>query len=153
MYTVEVRCRAMRSTLGLLDHYFLVLGDLEYHMGYYKKGSVLPVGTTKSSHLVCIKRMCVDCYTKIITNYNLREDKRLFNYYPIINCETLSTGISVQSLAFFSLPFIAALLVNGRILYALLLLMFTIAAFLAYGKFVFSRTETHVCRHLTSKPI
>lgn len=53
-YTVEVRCQALRRTWGLIDHYFLVIGEHEYHMGgSYSKGAVLPIGTTISIGTRC----------------------------------------------------------------------------------------------------
>lgn len=147
-YTVEVRCQALQRTWGLIDHYFLVIGEYEYHMGWYSKGCILPVGTTKGAHVVSVKTICRACYTKIVENYNLREDKRLFDYYPLVNCETLSTGLSVQALSFLVLPFVFSLLLAGRLLWAILLTMAALIFFLMCSKYVFSRTIEYKCRHL-----
>lgn len=147
-YTVEVRCQALKRTWGLIDHYFLVIGEYEYHMGRYSKGSILPVGTTKGAHVVSVKTMCRACYTKIVENYNLREDKRLFDYYPLVNCETLSTGLSVQAISFLVLPFVFTLLLLGHLLWAVLLTLAALVFFLMCSKYVFSRTTEHKCRHL-----
>lgn len=148
VYTVETRCRALKSTWGLIDHYFLVIGEYEYHMGRYSKGSVLPVDTTKGAHVVSVKTMCRACYTKIVENYSLHEDKRLFDYYPLVNCETLTTGLSVQALSVLVLPFVFSLLLIGRLLWAVLLTLATLNVFLVWSKYVFSRTIKRKCRHL-----
>lgn len=148
VYTVEIRCQALKRAWGLIDHYFLVIGDYEYHMGWYSKGSILPVGTTAGAHVVTVKSVCYTCYLKIIENYNLREDKRLFDYYPLINCETLSTGLSVQALAILVLPFVFTLLLQGHILWAIILALASLVFFLTCSKYVFSRTTKRTCRHL-----
>lgn len=147
-HVVEIRCQALKSTMGFVDHYFLVVEDLEYHMGYYKKGSILPLGTTKGSHTVCVKNLCDQCYDKIAADYNLREDKRLFGYYPLINCESLSTGLSLQSLAILALPFVFTLIAFGRLVYALVLTLVVLLLVLSYSKYVFSRSSTYTCPHL-----
>lgn len=147
-YVVEVRCQALKRTWGLIDHYFLVIGEYEYHMGWYSKGSILPAGTTKGAHVVSVKTICRACYTKIVENYNLREDKRLFDYYPLVNCETLSTGLSVQALSFLVLPFVFSLLLAGRLVWAVMLTLAALIFSLMCSKYVFSRTTKYKCRHL-----
>ena len=147
-HTIEIRCRASSSALGLVDHYFLAIGSHEYHMGYYTKGSILPVGTTKGYHVVSERRICEECLNGIVNFYNLKEDKRLFAFYPFINCESLSTGVSVQSLFFLACPFVLGLVVSGFLLYAFILILLVIIAFLAWSKFVYSRTVKSVCSHI-----
>lgn len=147
-FKVEVRCQAMKNTLGLFDHYFIVINNVEYHMGYYSKGAILPVNSTKGWHLVTVKEVCADCYQKIIETFCLGEDKRLFSFYPFINCETLTTGFSVQSLIFLLIP-ISTYLVYYK-LYNILIyvILITICLILAYSKYVFSRTNYLRCKHL-----
>lgn len=148
-YTVEVRCQALSRTWGLIDHYFLVIGEHEYHMGgSYSKGSVLPVGSTKGAHTISLKTVCSACYTRIVDSYLFREDMRLFNFYPIVNCETLSTGLSLQAISILTLPFVLYLLSLGLILWAVILTLCTVVFFLASSKYAFSRTAKLRCRHL-----
>lgn len=148
-YTVEVRCQALRRTWGLIDHYFLVIGEHEYHMGgSYSKGAVLPIGTTKGAHTISIKTVCAACYTRTVDGYRLREDRRLFNFYPIVNCETLSTGLSLQAVSSLAVPFVIYLLSIGSILWAVILTLCTVVVFLASSKYAFSRTVRLKCRHL-----
>nr|AHW98244.1 AC81-like protein [Nilaparvata lugens endogenous nudivirus] len=151
VHTVEIYCQATKSSFGLINHYFLVIDNYEYHMGYYAKGSVLPFNTPKGAHLVSVKTLCSACYQKIFIDYKLREDKRLFSYYPIINCETLSTGISLQALTLLVIPFIAACIYYGQITYAVILLLLAFIGFLICGKFVFSRSTQFICHHLKNR--
>ncbi|KAI5630640.1 Ac81-2 [Venturia canescens] len=148
-YSIEVRCQAEHSAWGFSDHYFLVIGNLEYHLGVYVKGSILPVNSTKGSHLVCEKTVCKECYTRIVNLYESKEDKRLFGFYPLINCESLVTGFSSQAMFMAFLPFIAVLALSGRFLYAILLTLVGFTMYFACSKYVFSRTQKVSCRHLT----
>lgn len=145
---VEYRCQAQSSSFGLIDHYFLVIDDKEYHLGFYRKGNVLPKGTTKGSHTIAVKDLCTLCCTKLFANLKLQEDKRLIAYFPFLNCETLATGFSVQSLGFLSIPLILILLVKGLFLYALLVLLSTFVILLCYSKFTYCRTKQTTCKHL-----
>lgn len=147
-HIVDIYCRALRHTFGLIDHYFLQIDDTEYHLGYYAKGNVLPAGTTKGAHHVVHKRLCDVCFSKIKSDYRLNEDKRLFTYYPMINCETLATGISVQSLAFLVLPFAIFTLVNGHVLLTIVLLLLAFSFYLFYSKYIYSRTVKFTCPHI-----
>ncbi|KAI5630641.1 Ac81-1 [Venturia canescens] len=151
LYTVEVRCQADSGTLGFLDHYFLVIGNLEYHLGLFVKGSVIPINSTKGSHVVCEKTVCEECYKKIMEFYETKEDKRLFNFYPFINCETFSTGLSFQAMSMIFAPFIAGLLLFCKFLYAILLGLIATITFLGQSKYNFSRTHKFSCRHITQR--
>src|ERR1700684_3178980 len=95
-YQVEIYIQSQHYFYGLIDHYFLVIDDVEYHLGKYKKGTVLPKGTTKGSHLMETKTICEDCYLKIQTNHVLKEYTRMWSLFPIINCETVTTGFSLS---------------------------------------------------------
>lgn len=145
---IEYRCRAIKNTLGIFDHYFLVIGDHEIHMGFYQTGKILPKNTTKGAHIVAEKELCELCYNKIIADINLKEDVRLIAYYPLLNCETLATGFSIQSLAFLSLPIIFCCLIKGLLFYACLVVLCTILVILMYSKYVYSRTNKLKCFHL-----
>lgn len=149
--TIEYRCQAMRKTLGFVDHYFLVVDDKEYHAGFYKRGKVLPADTTKGYHSVMFVDVCESCYVKIVADYRLEEDIRIFNYFPLLNCETLCRGFSVQSMALLSLPFVGMLLWKKQFAYAIILLLVVAVAVLSYSKYVFSRCKKTVCTHLKNR--
>lgn len=145
---VEIHCRASKQSFGLIDHYFIVIDNLEYHLGFYRSGRVLPKGTTKGSHVVYERQICKHCYDNIHFDIKFREDCRLFSYYPLLNCETLVTGISLQSLAFFAIPFIGLFLIRGCFMYALIVFLITILYLLALSKYNYSRTRKQACLHI-----
>lgn len=87
-YTVEVRCQALRRTWGLIDHYFLVIGEHEYHVG----GSY-----SKGAHTIAIKTLCSACYTRTVESYRLCEDRRLFDRQlrdTVHRTESTGTGLA-----------------------------------------------------------
>lgn len=148
MNLVEVWCRAIRGSLGLFDHYFLVVNDLEYHLGCYAPGNVLPRGFSRGAHLVSIKTVCRLCFLKLVKDLKYREHKRLFAYYPLLNCESLVRGVSVQSLLalnFLGIPF---LLWYGKFILAAIVLLLLLCTILAWSKFQYSRTTKTRCPHL-----
>lgn len=148
-HRLEIRVQALKATLGLVDHYYLILNDLEYHPGMYARGCVLPKGTTKGYHVAAIRTICQTCYDKIILNFNTREDKRIWSFYPFINCESFSTGFSVQSLAIIAIPIAVALMYQKNYIYAFVVLLIGALAHLTVSKFSFSRTFKGKCAHLT----
>lgn len=145
---VEIRCKALRNTFGLIDHYFLIIDDYEYHMGFYKLGRILPKNSTRNFHTIGFKYICTDCYNKIIINYNLNEDSRLISYYPLLNCETLCTGFSIQSLAFLAIPFCAILIIKSYFLYSIILLLTVLIIILLLSKYTYSRVYKKYCKHI-----
>lgn len=147
-HTVEYRCRAIQNTLGIFDHYFLVIDKYEIHMGFYKSGKILPRDSTKGAHVVAEKLLCEMCYNKIIADINMREDVRLISYYPLLNCETLATGFSVQSLVFIAVPMAILLVFKGLVFYAVLVIVLTLLVLLMYSKYVYSRTIKIKCDHV-----
>lgn len=148
MPIVEIHVQALGKTLGLVDHYFMIIGDLEYHLGYYSKGSILAKGSTKGSHCTEIRTLCSECFIKLQADYNSKEDKRMFLYYPIINCETLCTGFSIQGIALLTIPLICLLLLKHLFFYALILFLIVIIVLLLYSKYNFSKCQHTKCRHL-----
>ncbi|KAG8362547.1 ac81-like [Fopius arisanus] len=154
MHTVEIHVQAMKKFFGLIDHYFFVFEDMEYHPGIYRLGNILPLKTTKGSHLVCAKILCHDCYEKLVAKCNSHEDKHLaMMYYPMINCESLTTGISCQSFSFLALPFFAYMAIHHSMEYAMIFILTVVVVFLAYSKFVFSRANKQKCHHLQEREI
>lgn len=146
--TIEYHCRAIKSSFGIFDHYFIVIDDFEIHMGWYMPGKILPKNTTKNSHLVAVKKICVYCYNKITANLNLSEDARLINYYPFLNCESLTTGFSVQALAFLAIPMIIVFALSMQFLYMLIVILTTFLFILIYSKYMYSRTKYITCKHI-----
>lgn len=147
--TVEYKCQALKNSFGLIDHYFIVIDDKEFHLGEYRFGKILPNGTTKGAHVVERRDICIECYNKIIADFNFREDRRLITYYPMLNCESLSTGFSSQSLVFLAIPFIGIMLIKGQLIYAILIFLLAIICLLWYSKYMFSDTKKSKCMHLS----
>lgn len=148
-YFVEYRCRAIRAACGLFDHYFIVVDNYEIHWGSYKLGRILPDGTTKNSHLIARKRVCVECYNKLMTTIKSHDDKRLNQYYPLLNCETLTMGFSIQALIVtVSLFVIGILVMRFQILLAIILFLLAILSLLLYSKYLYSRTKHLTCKHI-----
>lgn len=150
---IEIRVQALKRTLGMIDHYYMVIEDKEYHPGYYKPGCILPRDSTKGYHVAARRLVCRDCLDLIVLNFNLREDKRMLSLYPLLNCESLTVGFSVQSVALCAIPFIGFLLCKGRPMYAALLLLCVIVALLLHSKYVFSRTARQRCNHLAGSNV
>lgn len=148
MGEIEIRVQALKRTLGVVDHYYMVIGGKEYHPGGYGPGSVLPLGTTKGYHTAVRRQLCRDCFDKIVLDFVLSEDKRIYGYYPFLNCESLSTGISVQSQAFVFVPFVLIQAFRANWKNVLVLLLLALLFVLAASKFVFSRTQRQKCSHL-----
>lgn len=147
--TVELCVRAERLSLGLIDHYFMIFDEFEYHPGFYKSGNILPKGFSKGYHVAAIKRVCRDCLNKIIIDYNLSEDRRISNWYPIFNCESLSTGISVQSIIMLVFtPTILIAMIKAHFVLAIVVLLLGLLCLLFYSKWTFSRTRRLRCKHL-----
>lgn len=146
---IEICVRASKNAYGLIDHFFMQIENFEYHPGYYKPGNILPKGTTKGLHVIEKRRVCQLCFAKLILDFKMYEDCRISAWYPILNCESLSTGISVQSvLLVAALPVILTLIVLGRFLYLVLFILFVLVTLLFYSKFLYSRCKQTHCRHL-----
>lgn len=146
---IELRCQATKRSYGFFDHYFYVIDNKEVHMGTYKKGKILPKGTTKGSHITANYEICESCYNKIILDLTLNDDIRLFtSFFPILNCESLCTGFSIQSAMAVTIPFIVVLLVKQLYLWAIILFLFSTVILLAYSKFMFSQTREKKCIHI-----
>lgn len=147
-HTIEIRCRAIKRVFGLFDHFFMIIDNNEYHFGFYSKGLVLPKGTTKSSHLATIRTICHQCYIKLMIDLEFKEDARLFSYYPILNCETLSYGLSIQTICFLNFLFIPILLLKKHYWLSLVFSLSIIIVLLFFSKYQYSRTLKKNCNHL-----
>lgn len=145
---VEIRARAIRSSLGLFDHYFMIAGDYEYHLGGYRGKVKMPKGTTVNSNLCDVRSLCRYCYAKIMYNIESGEYDKLFRFFPFINCETLTCGISTQALFVLTLPFVFVLSYYGKLLLAVILFLITLVVLLWSSKYKLSRTLRSRCKHL-----
>lgn len=152
--TIELRCQAIKRSFGLFDHYFYIIDDREVHMGKYRRGKIMPKGTTKGSHIIAKIQICESCYNKIILDLTLKEDVRLAeSYFPILNCESLCTGVSIQTVVLIiSIPFALVLLIKGLYLWVIILILASIVFLLAYSKFMFSKTRQKKCEHIKIYP-
>lgn len=147
--TIEIKCQAMKKTFGLFDHYFMVIDGVEYHTGAYSGGKILKDGQTKGAHTTSVRKVCKMCYDKIIAEFYVKEDLRLFNtYFPFINCESICEGFSVQSLLFFTIPFICLGIANGNFILVVIIILVSFLFVLMYSKYKFSRTHKNQCSHL-----
>lgn len=150
-FRIKICVQAIKGSLGLMDHWFFIINDKEHHVGVYYKGSVLPLNTTKGTHVVVEKTICLKCYEKLINFVLYREDKRLFRFYPFINCETLTTGWSIQVVVLLLIPFVAVLGFLGYLYWALVLFLCIFLLYLIASKYHFSRTNKSFCKHLKKK--
>ncbi|KAI5630637.1 Ac81-3 [Venturia canescens] len=150
-YIIEVRCQAIRSAFGFIDHYFLVAGNLEYHKDLFKNGPILPAGTTKGAHTICEKTVCENCYANIIRTYVTPEKKRLTSLSSFVNFEALAMNFSSQTTIVLFTPFIAGLIGLGQYLYAIILTLIGVLILLVWSKYVFSRKIRVSCWHLKDR--
>lgn len=151
IHTVAYYCRAMRPVLGLFDHYFSVFdNELEIHWGSYHKGRVLPVGTTRNAHLLGVQTMCHACYTKCMWMVNSADDSRLFKWYPLMNCETLTMGVSVQLVIVLTAFMVKLVLLwHNQLLWFFVAVLATLVFLLGYSKYLHSRRPKYFqCVHL-----
>lgn len=150
---IEIWAQALKKTFGLIDHYYYVMTakdgtKLEYHPGKYPKGQILPNGTTRGGHLVATKLVCQECYNWIVSTFQNEDDARIFQFYPFINCESLTMGLSLQSLFFLAIPFTVVLIVARKIILAIFFAVLSLFCMLLISKYNFSRTQHLQCDHI-----
>lgn len=143
----EIRCTPIKKVLNILDHYFLIYNNHEYHLGFFKKGNILPLNTTKQSYLVGYKIICGKCLQKFLHDLNYYEDRRLCeSFYPLINCETLILGFSYQSSILWNLIFLLPIILYSGTLFLFIFLMFIIFSLL-YFKPYYRKMQLNQCMH------
>lgn len=148
-FRIEVRVQALKSVFGLIDHYYMILDDKEYHPGMYAPGSILPKDSTKGYHVAAIRTVCQLCHDKLVLNLNAREDKRIWSFFPLLNCESISTGFSIQSVVLvLILPIVTMLLLQRKILITVIAVLLGLLVHLSVSKYMFSRTVKTRCSHL-----
>lgn len=145
---IEIRSRVIRSSLGLFDHYFIVVDDHEYHLGGYRGKVKMPKGSTVNSNLYNLRTVCGRCYTKIMYNIESGEYDKLFKFFPFVNCETLTCGISTQALFILPLPAVCVFLYYNKVLLALVLLLSLFVILLWSSKYKLSKTTQSWCEHI-----
>lgn len=91
-------CKSVSDNF-IISHYFYIINNSEYHLGKYPKGRILPKGTTKPYTVIGEKTLCNECYNEFLSKFDAGADKKMFYIgYPLINCESLICGISLQIL-------------------------------------------------------
>lgn len=146
---IQICIRASKNVFGLIDHFFMKIDNFEYHPGFYKSGNILPSGTSNGLHVIETRQVCRLCLIKLILDFKMHEDRRISTWYPFLNCESLTTGISVQSLVLISsLPVIIALIILKRFICLLFFVMLMLIILLLYSKYLYSRSKYSKCPHL-----
>lgn len=151
--TVELCCQAIRRCWGLADHYFLRFEGNEYHLGNYRRGRILPVGTTKGAHVTTRYMLCRECYQRLVERIEGNCDAKLFAcFFPLLNCETFCRGFSLQATILLAVPVAVVLVLRFRFYLALVVVLLVALLQLAFSKYRFSRTERGHCPHLKEIP-
>lgn len=149
---IFIHCKPIDYSFGFFDHYFLVIDDQEFHFGNKLKNKrLLPINSTKNSTIIAEKEICNVCYWKIFVDFIFEEDLRLFNFYPLINCETLTTGFSLQLIfnLLFIIPIFSFIYINEfKFIYFIVILMIFVIVILWYSKYKLSKVEKFKCKHL-----
>lgn len=150
MTEIEIYSIAQRATFGLIDHYFLMIPmyQLEFHLGIYSRGLILPAGRTVGAHLCGRKLVCDSCFVKLMHDLESGEYNRLIGYFPFVNCETLTTGISVQSIILINSIFVYASFAFGKFKMGFFISVVLLLCLLLFSKYNFSRTYKFKCPHM-----
>lgn len=152
MYSIEVCSKPIKNSMGFVRHHFVRIPhlQLEIHPGQYKYGTHHTIGFTKRYDYLYIVQVCETCLLDLYT-----ESMELFKiwYYPIINCETLTRGLtcsvplSYQTAIYAGIVFSSfAILKNCNFVFVaicLMLILFLINNF-------YQTRDNHACHHLKS---
>ncbi|UDM55438.1 Ac81 [Phenacoccus solenopsis nudivirus] len=147
--TFDIYVKALPNTFGLVDHYYMVHDGVSYHMG---KNRMINIRKVPESHTLIRKLYkCEQCTSDFYKNLHANEDVRLFNFYPFVNCESLSVGFSAQSLCLLSIPLaFTTFIVFGALLVSIIILLVGLIFCLWIGKYDRSRIKHKFCQHLCS---
>ncbi|UVT30872.1 ac81-like protein [Penaeus vannamei nudivirus] len=93
-YDVLIYSKSIKNTLNLFIHNYLSIPalELEIHPGRFYYGTHHTMGAfIKRSVIIKKLQFCEDCINKL-----LKQSYDLFKvwYYPIVNCETLTRGLT-----------------------------------------------------------
>lgn len=142
-------CIVPMKSLVFLDHFFIIIQDKEYHLGGYEKGKFLDRGTTTGYTVYSTKLICSQCFDYFKLNLKYEEDYRLFNHYPIINCESLNLGYSINTLLISTSVFtIAASIIYRNFNYLSLVLLVIFIFHCIYRYFLYTFKTKNYCLHL-----
>lgn len=151
-YEIKIYVNPSKLFKNLIDHYFLVIDDYEYHLGIYRKGRTLPFGTTKNAHLVTSRKICSTCFKMLWANLEKNEDSRMIWLFPFINCESLTIGCSLQILILINIPLSIVLFYKGYFVYGIIALMLIMIVILLWSRYVNSKKPTiKYCKHLKKR--
>lgn len=148
-YEVQICLRPIRKSLGFFDHYFLIIDNVEYHLGgNYPLGEEIPRGTTKNAFVSKNYHVCATCKNILLERMKTHK-YRTSALFPIINCETLTVGLSVQFIvaAIGTIAVLASLILR-KFTVALLIILLTLVIVLLISKYTLSRTTSNYCKHL-----
>jgi len=149
----DVYVKAMSNTLGLIDHYYLVIDGVSYHLGFNRR--IAQQHSIPSTHTLVERRLyCTKCTADFFDQLRLNEDRRLFGYYPLVNCESLSVGFSMQSLSLLTGSIISCVVLakSMNLLLCLCVMLLTVLVCLWWGKYVRTRVRKTSCKHLNLIP-
>lgn len=120
--------------------------------GNYPLGEKIKKGTTKNAVVSKRSFVCKNCYQELQKRLDSNEYRRVFKYFPIINCETLTVGLSIQSIVLgFGLisMFVDFYLKHDHL--AIISLLLTLLVVLIVSKYTLCRTHLNYCKHLKPK--
>lgn len=150
IFNIVVCSKQVSATFGFVRHYFLQIPhlELEIHPGQYKYGTHHILGFTRNFDKMWTLNVCQFCIDQILC-----ESMKLFSvwYYPCINCETLTRGltsgipISFQTLIYAGLLFSCmAILKNFNFAFVAICLIVVIFLFNNY----FQIQDEQECLHI-----
>ena len=146
---VETFLRASKHSWGITDHYWWQFGGSEYHVGTEQQHRIKPANSTLGGHLYSKSYICEQCLNNLETKLQSKRDIQLLqNMYPLVNCESLTTGFSSQSVFLLALVPIIGLVVFHKFCFALLLFLATLVLYLMGSKYAYSKTRTYHCPHI-----
>lgn len=93
-YHIIIYSKSIKNTLNLIIHNYIAIPELnlEIHPGRFYYGTHHDIGKFKNrSEIITEMYFCKDCL-----DYLLYRARSLFDiwYYPILNCETLTRGLT-----------------------------------------------------------
>lgn len=150
---MEIRAKIINKSFKLFEHYYIVLGnnEMEYHINKFGPPLIKKPDKTKNNYRVVENFLiCPDCEYKLIAYYKQNHHLIMQSFYPLINCETLVCGISIQTyLLFFISPILISLCVHKKYLLFLIGLIITLIIlylirFIRFEKNMFSK---NICPH------
>lgn len=148
---IEVCEKVIRQSFGFVKHYFLRIPEIgiEIHPGHYTRGTHHNLDTTKNYRVYATKIVCPGCLSELQQESN---DMSYVWYYPFINCETLTKGltgqvaISIQVVLYVLLALCIIASIFKSVLYVFAILV--VALGLVYNNYLNCGSRLFVCHHI-----